>query len=58
MIGLVKEVNKMADTYTVYDDRTNEIVARGTYAEIEDYAENPGRYSVVSNLNGICVNKD
>ena len=48
----------MADTYTVYDDRTNEIVARGTYAEIEDYAENPGRYSVVSNLNGICVNKD
>ena len=46
----------MTDTYTVYDNRTNEIVACGTYAEVEDYAENPGRYSVISMMNGMRVN--
>ena len=42
--------------YTVYDNRTNKIVARGTWAEVEDYAECEGRYTVVSNLNGMIVN--
>jgi hypothetical protein len=45
------------DRYVVYDNRTNKLVAEGTFAEIEDYYENPGRYSVISLMNGICVNR-
>ena len=44
------------DSYTVYDNRTNCIVACGAFSEIEDYYENPGRYSVVSDVNGVQVN--
>jgi hypothetical protein len=52
-----KAVSAMKDTetFTVYDNRTNKIVARGTYSEVEDYIECEGRYSVVSNLNGIDI---
>ena len=46
------------DSYTVYDNRTNKIVARGTYREVEDYLECEGRYSVVSNTNGVIINAD
>lgn len=45
------------DDYTVYDNRTNQVVARGTYAEVEDYMKCEGRYSVVSNTNGIIINE-
>lgn len=44
------------DSYTVYDNTTDTIVLCGTYAEVEDYVENPGRYTVVSNVNGVRVN--
>lgn len=42
----------MKDTYTVYDNRTNNIVTTGTWAEVEDYFECEGRYTIVSDLNG------
>lgn len=42
--------------FTVYDNRTDTIVCMGTYAEIEDYLECEGRYTVVSNLNGQFIN--
>ena len=45
----------MKETFTVYDNRTNKIIAKGTYSEVEDYIECEGRYSVVSNLNGINI---
>ena len=38
--------------FTVYDNRTDKIVTEGTYDEVEDYIENPGRYTVVWNING------
>ena len=40
------------DSYTVYDNTTNKVVCEGTFAEVEDYLECEGRYTVVSNLNG------
>ena len=45
------------DTYTVYDNTTDRIIATGTYAEVEDYAEDPGRYSVVHDYTGVVVNR-
>lgn len=42
----------MKDTYTVYDNRTNNIVTTGTWDEVEDYFECEGRYTIVSDLNG------
>ena len=42
--------------YTVYDNRTDKKVCEGTWLEVEDYAENPGRYTVVSQANGMVVN--
>jgi hypothetical protein len=42
----------MKDTYTVYDNRTNNIVTNGTWSEVEDYFECEGRYTIVSDLNG------
>ena len=49
MITKEREVIKMInhDEYIVYDNRTNKIVVTGTFAEIEDYVENEGRYTVV-----------
>ena len=44
------------DSYTVYDNRTNQIVATGRFKDIEDYFENPGRYTVVWDVNGCVVN--
>lgn len=35
------------DSYTVYDNRTNKIIITGTFVEVEDYMENPDRYTVV-----------
>ena len=43
------------DSYTVYDNRTDRIVATGTFVEIEDYFENPGRYTVVWDYTGYVV---
>ena len=43
------------NSFTVYDNRTNRIVCTGTYDEVEDYIENPGRYTVVSDLNGQVI---
>lgn len=39
------------DFYDVYDNRTDCIVACGTYTEIEDYFECEGRYCVVCRTN-------
>jgi hypothetical protein len=43
------------DSYTVYDNKTNEIVATGAFVEVEDYMENPGRYTVVWDYTGDVV---
>lgn len=45
-------MTNLHDSFTVYDNRTNRIVTTGTYQEVEDYIENPGRYTVVWDLNG------
>ncbi len=45
------------DSYTVYDNRTDRIITTGTFAEVEDYAENPGRYTVVHDYTGIEINR-
>lgn len=44
------------DTYTVYDNRTNQVVTQGDWSEVEDYADCEGRYTIVSNANGMIVN--
>lgn len=38
--------------FDVYDNTTDELVYTGTYDEVEDYIENPGRYTVVWQING------
>ena len=43
------------DSYTVYDNRTDKIVITGTFVEVEDYMENPGRYTVVWDYTGAVV---
>ena len=45
------------DSYTVYDNRTNKVITCGTFVEIEDYLENPGRYTVVCNNTGNDVSE-
>ena len=45
----------MLETYTVYDNRTDRVIASGTWSEVEDYYECEGRYTVVNNLNGQVV---
>lgn len=45
------------DSYSVYDNRTNELIACGTFWEIEDYLENPDRYTVVWNYTGAVVSE-
>ena len=43
----------MKATFTVYDNRTNKVILRNAeWIEVEDYAENQGRYTVVCDLNG------
>jgi hypothetical protein len=44
----------MYTTYTVYDNATNKIVAKGTYDFVEKYLDNPD-YTVVSDLNGMFL---
>ena len=44
------------DTYTVYDNRTNAVVTQGDWSDVEDYADQDGRYTIVSNANGMKVN--
>ena len=46
---------KDIEIFSVYDNRTNKIIVKGTYSEVEDYIECEGRYSVVSNLSGINI---
>lgn len=43
------------DSYTVYDNKTDEIVATGAFVEVEDYMENPDRYTVVWDYTGDVV---
>lgn len=38
--------------FDVYDNRTNRCIYSGTWDEVEDYAENQGRYTVVCRMNG------
>lgn len=38
--------------FDVYDNTTDKLVFTGTYNEVEDYIENPGRYTVVCRING------
>jgi hypothetical protein len=45
----------MEGFYTVYDNTTDCAVAQGTWAEVEDYYECSGRYTVVSVLNGQII---
>ena len=42
--------------YTVYDNLTDKKVFEGTWADVEYYAENSVRYTVVSQANGMVVN--
>ena len=51
------EQARRMDSYTVYDDKTDKVVMCGTFVEIEDYIENPDRYTVVWDYAGIVVNK-
>lgn len=43
------------DSYTVYDNKTDKIVATGAFVEVEDYMENLGRYTVVWDYTGDVV---
>lgn len=43
------------DSYTVYDNKTDRIIACDTFIEVEDYVENPGRYTVVWDYTGYTV---
>lgn len=45
----------MEDFYTVYDNTTDGVVAQGTWAEVEDYFQCQGRYTVVNALNGQVI---
>ena len=49
------ELARRMDSYTVYDNRTNKIVACSTFTEVEDYVENHGRYTVVHDYSGYTV---
>ena len=49
------ELTRRMDNYTVYDNKTNKIVACGTFIEVEDYMENPDRYTVVWDYTGYTV---
>ena len=49
------EQARRMDSYTVYDNKTDKIVACGTFTEVEDYVENPGRYTVVWDYTGYTV---
>lgn len=43
------------NSYTVYNNTTNKIIARGTYQEIKEYANDTNKYTVVSNANGMII---
>ena len=45
----------MEVTYTVYDNTIDHIVAWGTWAEVEDYFECEGRYTVICDLTGQAI---
>ena len=45
------EQARRMDSYTVYDNKTDKIVACGTFVEVE----NPGRYTVVWDYTGYTV---
>ena len=49
------EQARRMDSYTVYDNKTDKIIACGTFVEVEDYVENPGRYTVVWDYTGYTV---
>ena len=49
------ELARRMDSYTVYDNKTDKIIACGTFTEVEDYVENPGRYTVVHDYSGYTV---
>jgi hypothetical protein len=49
------ELARRMNSYTVYDNKTGKIVACGTFTEVEDYVENPGRYTVVHDYSGYRV---
>lgn len=51
------ELARRMDSYTVYDNKTDKVVMCGTFVEVEDYIENPGRYTVVWDCAGMVVNK-
>lgn len=43
------------DSYSVYDNQTNKMIACGTFVEIEEYLESPDKYTVVWNYTGAVV---
>lgn len=42
------------DSYTVYDNKTNTIIAQGEYAEIENYVDDE-RYTVIWDFTGYIL---
>lgn len=42
------------NSYTVYDKKTNKIIAQGEYAEIEEYIDDE-RYTVVWDFTGYVI---
>ena len=53
---MTKDMPSFFNMFTVYDNLTDKIVTRGTWSEVEDYAECEGRYTVVSCANGMIMN--
>ena len=49
------ELARRMDSYTVYDNRTDKVIACGTFTEVEDYMESPSRYTVVWDYTGYTV---
>ena len=43
------------NSYAVYDNATNRVIARGIYQEIKDYVNDKEKYTVVSNANGMII---
>ena len=53
---MTNDMPSFIELYTVYDNRTDKVIYEGTWSDVEDYAENSGRYTVVSQANGMIVN--
>lgn len=48
--------NSAFNVFIVYDNLINKQVLIGAWAEVKDYADREGRYTVVSCANGMIMN--